>query len=551
MTTVDELRKWIEHPRENEHLEFKEARLSYSDEKLADYCLAIANEGGGKFILGITDQRPRKVVGTKAFENIEKVKHELLNRLRLRVDVEELLHPDGRVLVFHVPSRPVGMPLQKADGRYLMRSGQSLVAMAPDHLRRIFDEAGPDYSAEVCTNAALTDLDNRAIKAFRELWRKKSSNLALDDLDNERLLRDAELVVDRGVTYAALVLLGTQAAVGRYLAQAEVIFEYRSTPNAIEYQQRKEFREGFLLFFDAVWQTIDLRNDVQHFQEGLLIRDIPTFTESVVREALLNAISHRDYRLAGSVFIRQFPRTIEIVSPGGFPAGVSAENILFRQSPRNRRLAEALSRCGLVERSGQGADKMFQDSIRQGKAEPDFRGTDAHQVSVTLSGEVQDPRFLRFLEKISMERQKSFSTMDLVVLDRVSRDLALWPAFKQRLPVLVEEGLLERVGRRYILSHRFQKFLGRKGEYSRKRGLGADAQKTLLLEHIVRSGSEGCQFREFQQVVPNLSRDQLQTRLKELKAEGRAHTVGVTKNARWFQGPKPEIASKEPHDPQS
>ena len=86
--------------------------------------------------------------------------------------------------------------------------------------------------------------------------------------------------------------------------------------------------------------------------DGLLRRDIPEYPEEAVREAVLNAVSHRDYRHGGSVFVRQYPRRIEIVSPGGFPPGISVENIIDRQSPRNRRIVDNFARCGLVERAG-------------------------------------------------------------------------------------------------------------------------------------------------------------------------------------------------------
>src|SRR6266852_5581331 len=125
-TSLDELQEWIDRPNENEHLEFKEARNQFDSEKLVRYCVALANEGGGKLILGVTNALPREIVGCRAFADIEVVKHELLNRLRLRVDVEELNHSNGRVVLFHVPSRPLGMPIQHG-GAYWMRSGASLV----------------------------------------------------------------------------------------------------------------------------------------------------------------------------------------------------------------------------------------------------------------------------------------------------------------------------------------------------------------------------------------------------------------------------------------
>jgi ATP-dependent DNA helicase RecG len=87
---------------------------------------------------------------------------------------------------------------------------------------------------------------------------------------------------------------------------------------------------------------------VQQFREGLFKHDIPTFDEDSVREAILNAVSHRDYRNAGSIWVRQYPRLLEIESPGGFPEGITADNVRDRQNPRTRRIAEALARCSLV-----------------------------------------------------------------------------------------------------------------------------------------------------------------------------------------------------------
>ena len=79
-----------------------------------------------------------------------------------------------------------------------------------------------------------------------------------------------------------------------------------------------------------------------------------------------------DYRLGGSVFVRQYAQRLEIVSPGGFPPGIGPENIIDQQNPRNRRIAEALVRVGLVERSGQGLNIMVETAIRQGKPLPNF-----------------------------------------------------------------------------------------------------------------------------------------------------------------------------------
>ncbi|MBK9231672.1 MAG: putative DNA binding domain-containing protein [Anaerolineae bacterium] len=435
---------------EDEHLEFKEARNRYDFEELVKYCVALANEGGGTMILGVTDRRPRHVVGSQAFTDLERTKAGLIERLRLRVDVAVLQHPDGRVIVFSVPSRPMGVPIQY-HGAYWMRGGEDLIPMTPDLLKRIFDEAGPDFSAEICPQAVLADLDPAAIGHFRAMWQRKSGNKALEALPVAQLLADAELVVRGGVTYAALVL-----------------FE-------------------------------------------------------------------------GSVFVRQYPRRLEVVSPGGFPPGITLENILWRQAPRNRRIAEAFARCGLVERAGQGMNRIFEECIRESKPQPDFRHSDAYQVALTLRGEIQDPQFLRFLEQVGQERLAAFVTQDFLLLDLVHREQPIPDQLRDRLPFLVDQGLIERTGRgrgvRYMLSRALYAFLGQGGIYTRKKGLDRETNKALLFKHIQDNRTEGTQFGELTQVLPSLTHDQVQRLLRNMQADRQIHKVGRTRGARWFPGP--------------
>lgn len=535
-TTIDQLNTWMQ-AEEGRNLEFKEAKGSYHFEDLVKYCVALANEGGGKIILGVTDKRPRRVVSSKAFEILPRTEQGIVDRIHLKVIAEEIMHPDGRVVIFHVPPRPLGLPVQDK-GTYWMRAGDELTGMTPDMLRTIFVEAGPDYSAEFTTGVTLADLDPGAIEDFRKRWIRKSGSAALAALTPEQLLVDAELAGQGRVTYAALVLFGTRVALGRHLAQAEVVFEYRSSEGSTAYQQREEFREGFFLYQDRLWELVNRRNDIQQFREGLFAYDIPTFDEEAVREALLNAVTHRDYRLAGSVFLRQFPRRLEIISPGGFPAGVTPENILNRQQPRNRRIAEAFARCGLVERSGQGADRIFRSAISQAKPLPSYAGSDAYQVRLELRGEVTDPAFLGFLEKVGAETVTSFATEDFLALDSIRREVAVPETLAGRLPRLRELGLIETVGHgrgaHPLLSRRFYSALGQAGAYTRRKGLDHETNKALLEKHLRDAAPEGCAHSELHQVLPNLSARQVSHLLKQLRDEGRADLRGARRWGRWF-----------------
>ena len=465
--TLEELDAWLSEP-EAERLEFKEAKSNFHFETLAKYCAALANEGGGKIIFGVTDRRPRQVVGSNAFDEPGRAVASLIHRLGIQVTSEEIRHANGRILVFHVPPRPVGVPIQY-DGVYWSRAGDELRPLSADRLRRVFQESGPDFSAELHPEAGLDDLDPALVTRFREMWLRKSGNASLAGATARQLLEDAELMVGDKITHAALVLFGTRQAMGRRLAQAELVFEYRSSEASIPFQQRIEFRSGFLGYLDELWNTINLRNEVLHYREGFFVGDIPAFNEAVVREAVLNALAHRDYRLPGSIFVRQFPRCLEIVSPGGFPPGISPANFLWRQSPRNRRIADACAKCGLVERSGQGANRMFEESIKEGKPRPDFSGTDDYQVELTLRGEIRNPSFLGFLQKIGAERLATFGTGEILVLDAVQREEPLPEDLKEHLPHLLDEGIVERIGRgrgsRLILSRGLYDFMGKGGAY--------------------------------------------------------------------------------------
>lgn len=533
---MDRIDQWLNEP-EGRNLEFKEARSNFHFEKLVKYTVALANEGGGHILLGVTDMRPRKIVGSSAFSDLERTEQGIVDRIHLKVRAEEFHHPDGRVVIFHIPPRPIGVPIQYK-GAYWMRAGDALKGMTPDMLRAIFAETAPDFSAEICQGAKLEDLDPEAIEEFRKRWIRRSGNRALESLPDDQLLEDAELLIDGQVTFAALVLFGKRRTLGKFLSQCEIIFEFRSSTASTSYQQREEFRQGFLTIYDGLWERVNLRNDQQQYREGLFAYEIPTFDEDTIREALLNAVCHRDYQLSGSIFVRQYPKYIVVTNPGGFPSGVTPENILDRQNPRNRRIAEAFSRCGLVERSGQGVDRMFKNAIRQAKSLPSFGGSDDFQVQLTLQGEVQDPAFLRFLERVGDEKLASFDTHDFLVLDAIQREKPIPESLLARIPRLREIGVIESVGRgkgvRRLLSRRFYQSLGKIASYTRRKGLDHETNKSLLEKHLQNSLPNGCALEELQQVVPHVSRSTVQRMLRELRGENRVELKGKRRWGRWF-----------------
>ena len=523
--------------KEGEQYQFKEAKNRFDFEEAVRCCCALSNCGGGRLVFGISDKRPRSVVGSKAFDQPERTRKGLIEKLRIMVDFQLLYDQNGsRVLVFDVHSRPIGLPVQ-VDGVAWWYEGDSLIPMPETIRRRIYNEISVDFSGSVCPFANYSDLDTASIEAFRGKWIEKSGNKRILNLSVEQLLRDCGAVTDEGITYAALILFGKRESLGKYLPQAEIIFEYRSSNASGAANQREEFRMGFFSCYDRLWELINLRNDIQHYQEGFFIYDVPTFNESVVREAILNAVSHRNYQLAGSVFIRQYPDKLLIESPGGLPNGISLDNILDRQVPRNRRIAEILALCGLVERSGQGMNIIYETSVKEAKQLPDFTGTDDSLVSLSLSGLILDKKMLALINKIGNERLENLSTTDFLAINALYYDKPLTDTMRGRLKHLIEMGIIEHVGRnRYVLSRSLYNAAGKPGVHTRIVGLDRETNKELLMKHIREKGNEGAAFKEFQQVLPSHNRSQIQVLLRELRKEGRVCCVGNTSAARWFTG---------------
>lgn len=537
MPNYDTIKELLE-AKEGEHIQFKEAKKRFDSGEAARCCCALANDGGGKLVFGITDKRPRSVVGSLAFEQPERTRMGLIEQLKVAVDFQLYNYEGKRVLVFDVKSRPIGMPVQY-EGTAWIYEGDSLIPMPETTRRKIYEEIGEDFSGKICSGATIDDLDETAIENFRAKWIEKSKKRQYATLTKEQLLIDCGAMTDQGITFAALILFGKHSAVLKYLPQAEIVFEYRSSEASGPANQREEFKMGFFSCYDRIWDLINLRNDKQHYQEGFFVFDISTFNERIVREAILNAVSHRNYQMAGSVFIRQFHDRLIVESPGGFPFGITIDNILDRQLPRNRRIAEILSLCGMVERSGQGMNLMYELSVQEAKALPDFTGTDDYFVMLTLSGLIINKTMLSVISRIGEKNMEALSTDDFLTIDALFREKPLTNKMQSRLKHLTDMGIVEHIGRKkFVLAKSLYAASGQSGVHTRRVGLDRNTNKELLLKHIRDNNDAGTSFKELQQVLPSLSRNEVQVLMRELRRDGKVICVGKTSAARWFLSEK-------------
>ena len=328
-----------------------------------------------------------------------------------------------------------------------MRIGDSLRVMSNAELFRILSERAPDFSATICEGLTFEDLDPEAIALMKAGYAKKQKNPVFKTLPDKQVLTDLGLVENEKYNYATLILLGKRKALRKYLSNAEVIIEYRLNHSMIPYTARKEFQESLFTVMDKVWAYINqpASNPLLHVRHKFTIYDIPAFNEDVIREAVLNAVGHRLWNDLSSVVIKQYPDSINIINAGGFPSGVTKNNILTVSSkPRNKLVMEVLEKTGLVERAGQGVDKIFYHCLMEGKPLPDYSHTDDFQVDLWLRAEIVDEAFYIFVNEIQdrTNEEDKLNVFDLLTLDKVRQGIST-DLFEKSVEKLLRKGLIK------------------------------------------------------------------------------------------------------------
>lgn len=440
----------------SEHKEQEERRRCF-----LGYVVAFANEGGGMLVLGMADKAPHEVVGSDfAQGKIGALEDETYSRLGIRVRIEELYENGLRVLITHIPSRPVGK-MMKFEGVPLMRVGESLRNMSDEEMFAILSEQEPDFSAKFCEGISIVDLDEAAIKKMKESYARKQNNPGFLQLSTEQVLTDLKLLDNGKLTYAALILLAKKEVIHAKLPQSQTIWEFRNSEAQIHHDSRQVIDEPLFIAIDSIWKLINqpTLNKKYPVQSGAYIFDLYDFNEEVIREAVLNAIAHRDYTITSEAVVKQYPNKIIITNPGGFPKGVTIENILTVSStPRSRLMTEILEKTGLVERSGQGVDKIFSITLSEGKAEPDYKNSDMFQVSLTLRTEIIDKAFHVFTSQYqNSEKEPKLGVEQIITLCKIRN--GIFQNLKAEIVNQLEKsGLIEKISghtNRYTLSQEY------------------------------------------------------------------------------------------------
>jgi ATP-dependent DNA helicase RecG len=536
-------------------LEFKgEKHAPLNDRVVVETVVCLANRPGeeiGYLFVGVEDNgelsgaRPRHESGVTDPRRVQAL---IANRTRPALTCRAELVPVGskEVLVIEVPAsrQPVGT----TDGLYLRRAlgGRAEPECLPYHFHEMqaqqADRGVLDYSALPVEGARWEDLDALELDRFRRSIRENrglgdSSLLDLPDIELAKALGAVEANHEvRAIRVLGLLLFGKEDALRRFLPTHEAAFQVLSQTRV---EGNDFFRWPLLRLMEEMLSRFRSRNREEEILVGLLRIGVPDFPERAFREALANAMIHRDYTRLGAVHVQWQDDGLVISNPGGFPEGVRLDNLLVTPPrPRNPLLADAFKRAGVVERTARGIDTIFYEQVRNGRPAPSYERSSPTDVVLALPGGKASLDFVRLLAEES-QAGRPLGLDELLILNMLWRERRIdtreasraiqkpEPEARTVLARLIEAGLVEArgesKGRSYHLSAATYRGLRDKAAYVRQRGFEPLQQEQMILQFI---GKHGSVSRGEAADLCRISSSQAYRLLQRLVSEGLLQKVG-------------------------
>ncbi len=464
-----------------------------------DELIAFANNKGGTLYFGVEDNG--EVTGCDGNYDLQNIIESIYEKTRpsIFVDPEEIEYNGKKVIALTVASD--GITHATTDGRCLKRLGKNSKPFYPDEMSNRYSEIqSSDFSGRILSDSTEDDINKLEVYKLKEKLKARNPESTLADMDDIAFLRDLALVKsDSGnikLTVAGLLFVGKEQAINRLLPQAEVIYLHYSESNLEEYDARLDMKAPIISVIDRLSEKIQDSNRIVNVQVGLFRLEIVDFPEKVFQEALLNALSHRDYQSQGAVYVKHYPDKIVIENPGAFLDGITENNIITHPSvPRNKLIAETLQHLKYVQRTGQGVDIIFREMISSGKPFPEYKSyNDA--VSLTIYSAIDDMDFVKFIANEENGLSRNFSLSELMILRYLKDNRKITMSEAESLIQeardqaqnacnnLKRYGLIELSGNEYMLTAKIYDELKNSVDYTKDKAIQYIKAREMILEYI-------------------------------------------------------------------
>lgn len=541
---LDELNNRPADGLEDQDLDFKEwisRSMPDSIDLVVEMAICMANGGGGTVVFGIKDKatgREQAILGVPREVDVNRLRKAVYDRTdpKLTPVFEDLAVPEGtgRLLVMQVyPGLP---PYTDTSGTGKIRVGKDCQPLTGTLRRRVMVETGEtDFTSVDVAGNVISYLSAAAMEQLRDIARLERAPEELLGLNDHDLLEALGLLHKRRLTRAGLLLAGKDESIHEELPGYG--WTHLRMRNDTHYTDRMDGRDALPVAIARLTDRIMADNPIATVEYGMLHMEYRTYPEIALREALMNAFCHADYRIAGPILVKQFPNKIEIGNPGGFIGGISPDNILHHEPvARNPHLVEALTRLRLVNRSNLGISRMFSALLVEGK-EPPLIEEQGDAVKVTfLAGDLSVPFRTFGAEENRMGRPLSVDQLLILryLLRHAELDTGTAARICQRHEVEVREtlstmemvfGYLERGGTGrgtyWVLRADLHRRLSAAGHPERDRRIDWEAAKTRVLSILKQraerreSGLSNAGIRQ----ITHLDRNQVLRLMRELMRE--------------------------------
>jgi ATP-dependent DNA helicase RecG len=535
--------------RESLTVEFKSDRDRLPDRDLVATVICLANTDGGELYVGVEDDGT--VTGLHAaHRNITGMAALIANMtvppLSVRVEALEVQGKRFARVTVPMSRQLVATSEGLLQRRRLKADGlPECVPFYPHEFERRRSDLGLlDYSALPVEQTTLADLDPLERERLRQSIERHGGErgllgLADDELDGALGLvrRDGST---RTPTVAGLLLLGRESALRDNLPTHEVALQVLE---GTQVRVNDFYRTPLLKTLERIEEQSRLRLAENEIQVGLFRVPVPDYDRLAFREAVVNALVHRDYTRLGAVHVRWETDALVISNPGGFVEGVSLDNLLVTEPrPRNPLLADAMKRIGLTERTGRGIDLIYQSLLRYGRPAPDYSRSDRQSVVVVLQGGPADVGLLRIVIEEETRLGHPLPVDSIIALALIRRERRIdaerlarhiqrdEAAARVVLERLVEAGLVQAHGgkpRTYTFTPKVYQHFGQSEEYVRQAGFDPLQQEQMILQYV---SAHGRIARKGAATLCRISEDQASRLLRKMKEENKLKSSGKGRN---------------------
>jgi ATP-dependent DNA helicase RecG len=480
---------------ECEYIEFKKNYNLFKDKSdFFKYYSALSNsatlvgEDFGYLVFGVDDEK--NICGTALNKTETNLKIQISNYFGNSHDFEifKFEYKEKNIVIYKIPCAKgkLAQYKNKKDlvAWYRVGSHNDNLYESPD-LDKIVKKIalfGDDWSAIICEESNIDDLDFEALKLAKNRYQEKYPNLEVASWSNKKFLEKLGLIMNSKLTNACLVLLGKKESnykLKNSRESVEIVWKLDTS----EEKANQSFYLPLIISTSQAWSFIRNPKYKIYPENELIAREVDKYDQKVFLEALHNCIAHQDYYAGKRITILEKIDKLIFTNAGNFYDGSAEDYVLERKNIaskyRNKALVDAMKELGMIDKLGSGVKTMYETQRKKYFPFPTYDYDKRFdETKLEIYGKEIDKKFTEILMN---KGDLDFNTT--IILDKIQKN-KIDEIDKKDLKKLREQKLIEKIGKEYILSSKVAEIIGKEAEYTEKKGFEDDEISKFIIKHL-------------------------------------------------------------------